>query len=85
VKLLEEKSAMKFTYVLAAALILGFAGAAVAAENHFFIVKDKDKNCRIITEKPKIEDKQVVQIGKEVYQTREEAEADMRSSASSGS
>ena len=65
-------------HALAAALILGFAGAAVAAQNQFFIVQDKDKNCRIIESKPDVADKQVLQVGKEVYQTREEAEVDIK-------
>ncbi|MGO8841290.1 MAG: hypothetical protein ACLQF1_09210 [Methyloceanibacter sp.] len=69
---------MKLNYALVAALILGFAGAAVAAQHQFFIVQDKDKNCRIVESKPDVADKQVVQVGKEVYQTREEAEVDIK-------
>jgi glucose dehydrogenase len=75
---IRRKRPMKLTYVLATALILGTAGAAVAAQNQFFIVQDKDKNCRIIESKPDVADKQVVQLGKEVYQTREEAEVDIK-------
>jgi len=66
---------MKLNYALAAALILGSAGAA---QHQFFIVQDKDKNCRIVESKPDVADKQVVQVGKEVYQTREEAEVDIK-------
>jgi hypothetical protein len=69
---------MKLNYALAAALILGFAGAAVATQNQFFIVQDKDKHCRIIESKPDVADKQTLQVGKEVYQTREEAEVDIK-------
>lgn len=69
---------MKLNYVQAAALIVGFAGAAVAAQNQFFIVQDKDKNCRIIESKPDVSDKQTIQVGKQVYQTREEAEVDIK-------
>ena len=69
---------MKLNYSIAVALIIGFAGAAVAAQNQFFIVQDKDKNCRIIESKPDVADKQTIQVGKEVYQTREEAEVDIK-------
>ena len=69
---------MKLNYVLAAALSVGFAGAAVAAQNQFFIVQDKDKNCGIIESKPDVSDKQTIQVGKQVYQTREEAEVDIK-------
>jgi hypothetical protein len=69
---------MKLSHLLAAALIVGFAGTAVAAQNQFFIVKDKDKHCRIIESKPDVADKQSIQVGKEVYQTREEAEVDIK-------
>ena len=65
---------MRLTYLLAGALIVSFAGAAVAAQNQFFIVQDKDKHCRIIESEPDVSDKQSVQVGKEFYQTREEAE-----------
>ncbi len=40
---------MTFKYVLAAAVVLGFAGAAVAADaSQFVIIKDKNQNCRVV-------------------------------------
>jgi pyruvate/2-oxoglutarate dehydrogenase complex dihydrolipoamide dehydrogenase (E3) component len=69
---------MKLNYLLAAALIVGFAGAAVAEQNKFFIVQDKDKNCRIIEGKADVVDNQTVKVGKESYPSREEAEVDIK-------
>lgn len=68
---------MKITYLFAGVLILGFAGAAVA-DDQFFVVQLKDKSWRVITEKSTIDGKEVMQVGKQVYQTREEAEADIK-------
>ena len=40
---------MTVKYVLAAALVLGFAASAFAADgSQFVIIKDKNKHCRII-------------------------------------
>jgi hypothetical protein len=69
---------MKLNYVLAAALIVGFAGAAVAAQNQFFIVQDKDKHCRIIEGKPDVVVDQTMKVGKQSYPSREEAEVDIK-------
>ena len=68
---------MSLKYALTAILVLGFAGCALAA-NQFYIVQDKDKNCRVVEEKPVSDETMVVQIGKQAYQTREEAEADIK-------
>jgi hypothetical protein len=73
-----RKRSMKLNYVLAAALIVSFAGAAVAEQNQFFIVQDKDKNCRIIEGKPDVVEDQTMKVGKQSYPTREEAEVDIK-------
>jgi hypothetical protein len=64
-------------YALTAALVLGFAGAAVAAEN-FVIIKDANKHCRILDKKVVSEDELGMQIGKQGYPTREEANIDVK-------
>jgi hypothetical protein len=69
---------MKITYLFAGVLILGFAGAAVADDQFFVFIQLKDKNCRVITDKATIDGKEVMQVGKQVYQTREEAEANIK-------
>jgi len=69
---------MKLNDILVAALIVGFAGAAVAEQNQFFIVQDKDKNCRIIEGKPDVVEDQTMKVGKQSYPTREEAEVDIK-------
>ncbi len=44
-------------YALTAALVLGFAGAALAADgSQFVIIKDKNKHCRIIEQNMVSED-----------------------------
>ena len=66
-------------YTLAAALIFGFAGAAIAADaSQFVIIKDANKHCRIIDKKLVSEDELGMQIGKQGYPTREEANIDVQ-------
>ena len=49
---------MTLKFALATALVLGFAGAAVAADgSQFIIIKDKSKHCRIIEQKMVSEDR----------------------------
>jgi hypothetical protein len=64
-------------YALTAALVFGFAGAAVAADN-FVIIKDANKHCRILEKKVVSEDQLGMQIGKQGYPTREEANIDVK-------
>jgi hypothetical protein len=48
---------MTFKYVLAAAVVFGFAGAAVAADaSQFVIIKDKSQHCRVVEKKVVSED-----------------------------
>ena len=66
-------------YTLAAALIFGFAGAAIAADaSQFVIIKDANQHCRIIDKKLVSEDELGMQIGKQAYPTREEANIDVK-------
>ena len=66
-------------YALTAALVLGFAGAALAADgSQFVIIKDKNKHCRIIEQNMVSEDQLTMQIGKQGYPSREEANIDVK-------
>jgi hypothetical protein len=64
-------------YALTAALVLGFAGAAVAADG-FVIIKDANKHCRILEKKVVSENELGMQVGKQGYPTREEANIDVK-------
>ena len=67
---------MRLTPVLAAALVVGFAGSAMADE--YYVVKDPDThNCKIVTTKPS-EKEVVTQIGPIAFKTREEAESKVK-------
>lgn len=66
-------------YALTAALVLGFAGTAFAADsNSFVIIKDKNQQCRVIEQKTVSEDQLGMQVGKQGYPTREEANIDVK-------
>jgi hypothetical protein len=66
-------------YTLAAALAFGFAGAAIAADaNQFVIIKDANQHCRVIEKHLVSEDELGMQIGKQGYPTREEANIDVK-------
>jgi hypothetical protein len=70
---------MSLKYALAAALVVGFAGAAVAADgSQFVIIKDKNQHCRVIEQNLVSEDELGMQIGKQAYPTREEANIDVK-------
>jgi hypothetical protein len=64
-------------YALTAALVFGFAGAALAADN-FVIIKDANKHCRILEKKVVSEDELGMQVGKQGYPSREEANIDVK-------
>ena len=73
---------MSSKYVLAAALVVGFAasgfaGTAFAADN-FLIIKDANKHCRIIEKNLVSEDELGMQIGKQGYPSRDEANIDVK-------
>ncbi|MGH6748685.1 MAG: hypothetical protein ACRECI_05145 [Methyloceanibacter sp.] len=70
---------MTFNYVLAAAVVFGFAGAAVAADaSQFVIIKDKNQNCRVVEKNVVSEDKLGEQVGKQAYPSFEEANIDLK-------
>ena len=66
-------------FALTAASALGFAGTALAADsNSFVIIKDKSQNCRVIEQKTVSEDQLGMQVGKQSYGSREEANIDVK-------
>jgi hypothetical protein len=66
-------------YALAAALVIGFASAAVAADgSQFVIMKDKNQHCRIIEQHIVSEDELDMQIGQQAYPSRDEADIDVK-------
>ncbi len=68
---------MTMKYILAAALVFGFVGAASAA-NQFVIIKDKNQHCRAIEQNVVSEDQLGMQVGKQSYGSREEANIDVK-------
>ncbi|HEV7463294.1 MAG TPA: hypothetical protein VGN85_05205 [Methyloceanibacter sp.] len=70
---------MTVKYVLAAALVLGFAVSAFAADgSQFVIIKDQNKHCRIIQQNMVSDDQLTMQVGKQGYPTRDEANIDVK-------
>jgi hypothetical protein len=66
-------------YALTAALVLGFAATAFAASgSQFVIIKDKNKHCRIIQQNMVSDDQLTMQVGKQGYPTRDEANIDVK-------
>ncbi len=70
---------MTLKFALAAAVVLGFAGAAVAADaNQFIIIKDKSQHCRVVEKKVVSEDELGMQVGKQGYPSMDEANIDLK-------
>lgn len=70
---------MTFKYVLAVAVVFGFAGAVVAADaSQFVIIKDKSQHCRVVEKKVVSEDELGEQVGKQAYPSFEEANIDLK-------
>ena len=61
-------------YLLATALLVAFAGSALAQE--FFIVQGPDKKCKVVEKRPT--EKTIVVLGDKAYVTREEAERQLK-------
>jgi hypothetical protein len=61
--------------VLIAVLVLAFADPALA---NWWIVRSSDKKCLVVDIEPTGNDKTVTKVGKDVYQTPQEAEADVK-------
>ncbi len=70
---------MNVKYLLTAAVVIGFAGTAIAADaSQFVIIKDKSQNCRIIEKNVATEDELTQQVGKQAYPSFEEATIDLK-------
>ena len=66
-------------FALTAAVVLGFAGAAYAADaSQFVIIKDKNANCRVVEKNVASEDELGMQVGKQAYPSFEEANIDLK-------
>jgi hypothetical protein len=64
-----------FGPVLIGALLLALPDPALA---NWWIVRASDKQCLVVDIEPTSKNKNVTKIGKEVYVTRDEAEADVK-------
>ena len=60
---------------LTGALLLAFPNPALV---NWWIVRASDKKCLVVDIEPTGNDKSITRIGKQVYLTREEAEADVK-------
>jgi hypothetical protein len=66
-------------YALTAAVVLGFAGAAFAADaSQFVIIKDKSQHCRVVEKNVVSEEELGMQVGKQAYPSMEEANIDLK-------
>jgi SepF-like predicted cell division protein (DUF552 family) len=70
-----ELGRMPHRVLLIAVLFVAVADPALA---NWWIVRASDKQCLVVDIEPTGKDKNVTKIGKEVYPTREEAEADVK-------
>jgi hypothetical protein len=61
--------------LLIGVLLLAFSNPALA---NWWIVRASDMKCLVVDMEPTGKDKGITKIGKEVYLTREEAEADVK-------
>jgi hypothetical protein len=62
-------------FILIGALLLALPDLALA---NWWIVRASDKQCLVVDIEPTSKNKNVTKIGKEVYVTRDEAEADVK-------
>jgi hypothetical protein len=62
-------------FILISALLLAIPDPALA---NWWIVRASDKMCLVVDIEPTGKDKSITKIDKEVYLTREEAEADVK-------
>jgi len=70
---------MTLKYVVAAALVLGFAVPASADDtSQFVIIKDANKHCRVVEKNLVSEDELGMQIGKQAYPSMDEANIDLK-------
>ena len=66
---------MAYRFLLIAVLLLAFADPALA---NWWIVRAADEKCLVVDIEPAGNDKNVTKVGKDVYQTQEQAEADVK-------
>jgi len=66
---------MTHRFLLIAVLLLAFADPALA---NWWIVRAVDEKCLVVDIEPSDNDKNVTKVGKDVYQTLEQAEADVK-------
>jgi hypothetical protein len=64
-------------YLVVGALVLSFATPALATKGGFYIVRGEDKKCEIVDVAPAATETTITKVGKDVYVTRKEAEADL--------
>ena len=70
---------MTLKYAIAAAAVLGFAGAAYADDvSQFVIIKDANKHCRVVEKNLVSEAELGMQIGKQGYPSMDEANIDLK-------
>ena len=66
---------MACRFVLMAVLLPAFADPSLAS---WWIVRASDEKCLVVDIEPRDNDKSVTKVGKDVYQTADEAEADVK-------
>lgn len=66
---------MAYRLLLMAVLLLAFADQALA---NWWIVRASDGKCIVVDIEPTEKDNNVTKVGKDVYQTPEQAEADVK-------
>jgi SepF-like predicted cell division protein (DUF552 family) len=59
-------------------LIAGLLLTAEPALASWWIVRASDEKCLVVDIEPSVNDKHVTMVGEKVYQTREQAEADLK-------
>ena len=61
--------------LIAVLLLLAFVDPALA---NWWIVRAADNKCLVVDMEPSVSDKDITKVGKDVYPTREQAEADVK-------
>ena len=69
---------MRRLLICIAVIIVAISGAANSALANWWIVRSADKECLVVDIEPTGKDKGVTKVGKDVYQTAEQAEADAK-------
>lgn len=68
------EACMAYRFLLIAGLLL----TAEPALANWWIVRASDEKCLVVDIEPSANDKDVTKVGEKVYQTREQAEADLK-------